>query len=195
MESPFQNQGTTVLTLQTQTQILTLQFTRNGFSEVEGLTDPTHMTQLTRISKLQLSRPGRILRIKHISTFARKSQVKREKSLITRSRSRPTTAWLQKRMKTSWMVSSLVMKETKMKSKKFSVSLQVGTSSGRSTMSTFWSSKAPARKTTSYKVRQTMLSPVWKSSCTTTHSPLSSTKKKRIDLRHNEWFQQGDWST
>ena len=71
-ESPFQSQETTVLTLQIQTQILKLQFTRSGFSEVEGLTDPTHMTQLTRISKMQLSKPGRIQRINRTSIFARK---------------------------------------------------------------------------------------------------------------------------
>ena len=44
----------------------------NGFSEVEGLTDPTHMIQLTRISKLQLSKPGRIQRIKITKLFAKK---------------------------------------------------------------------------------------------------------------------------
>ena len=91
MESPFQNQGTTVLTLQTQIS-LTLQFMRNGFSEAEGLTDPTHMTQLTKISKLQSSKPGRIQRISSITIFARKSQARLEKSLITQSRSRPITA-------------------------------------------------------------------------------------------------------
>ena len=181
-ESPFQNQGPTVLTLQTQIS-LTLQFMRTGFSEAEGLTGPTHMTQLTKISKPQLSKPGRIQRISSITTFARKLQARLEKSLITQSRSRPITAWLQKRMKMYTMVTSLVMKKTKMKSKKFSVSLLAGTSSGRSTMNIFWSSRAQARKTTSFRARQTKLPNFWKSTCTKTHSPLSSTSKRiRIDL-------------
>ena len=91
MESQSRNQNKTGETSRTQTRMSISLFTRNGFSEVEGPTDPTLTIQQTKILKQQSQQLGKTKIIKSTNKSAKKQQARLEKFQIIPFRSRLIT--------------------------------------------------------------------------------------------------------